>query len=145
MTNEMNLEHQEPQKQRDRGPLVLLVDDSEDSREMYALFLGRRGFSTAEAPTGQAAIEQATALLPDAIIMDLSLPDMDGETAINRIRNHPRAREAAIVVVSGHNLPADGRTGAWDAFLLKPCLPDALEREIRSLLAARSARRASPR
>jgi CheY-like chemotaxis protein len=116
--------------------LVLLVDDSEDSREMYSLYLARRGFEIAEAATGQSAVDQAATLSPDVVVMDLSLPDMDGASAIQRIKDDPRSKDAAIVVVSGHGKPGGAPT--WDAYLTKPCLPDALEKEIRRLLTARA-------
>jgi two-component system, cell cycle response regulator DivK len=118
-------------------PLVLLVDDSEDSREMYSVFLVRRGFQVAEASTGRGAIDQAARLSPDVIVMDLSLPDIDGMSAIQQIKNNPKKRDPVILVVSGHGAPpTDART--WDGYLTKPCLPDALEREIRRALGARS-------
>jgi CheY-like chemotaxis protein len=117
-------------------PLVLLVDDSDDSREMYSIYLARHGFEIAEAATGKTAVERAAALAPDVIVMDLSLPDMDGAIAIDRIKGDPRSSTAVVLVVSGHAAPLDdART--WDAHLTKPCLPDVLEKAIRRALDAR--------
>ena len=60
------------------APLVLIVDDFEDNREMYAQYLRFHGYDVAEADNGQEALRQATGLHPDVIVMDLSLPGMDG-------------------------------------------------------------------
>ena len=59
-------------------PLILVVDDYQDAREMYAEYLQFSGFRVAEARNGNEALEQAFALKPDLILMDLSLPGMDG-------------------------------------------------------------------
>ena len=59
-------------------PLILVVDDFEDNREMYAEFLQFSGYSVAEASTGLEALDKAFELLPDLVLMDLSLPGIDG-------------------------------------------------------------------
>jgi CheY-like chemotaxis protein len=122
----------EPQATRSH-PLILLVDDSEDNRELYALYLGRKGFDVAEAANGQTAIADTARIRPDLVIMDLSLPDMDGERVIHQIKSDPRNERTPIIVVSGYDLEGS-RPHTWDAFLRKPCPPDSLEREIRRLL-----------
>src|SRR5439155_1130823 len=66
-------------KTADRPPLVLLVDDFQDNREMYAMYLEHAGMQVAEAGNGHEALDQAFRLLPDLIVMDLSLPGIDGK------------------------------------------------------------------
>ena len=72
----------EPQK----NPLVLVVEDYQDAREMYAAYLQFSGYRVAEATNGIEAIEQANALMPDIILMDLALPKMDGWEATRRLK-----------------------------------------------------------
>ena len=77
----------------DTGPLVLIVDDVQDNRTIYVLFLKFSGFRIAEAENGVEALEKATTLLPDVIVMDLSLPVMDGWEATRRLKRRPADQE----------------------------------------------------
>ena len=118
-------------------PLVLVVEDYQDAREMYAAYLQFSGFAVAEAANGVEAIEKTHELLPDIVLMDLALPRMDGWDATRRLKNDPRTRHIPIVALTGHALAghAEGaREAGCDAFVTKPCLPDALVAEIRRLL-----------
>ena len=125
-----------PAKTRER-PLVLVVEDYQDAREMYAAYLQFSGFDAAEAGNGIEAIEQTQELLPDIVLMDLALPRMDGWEATRRLKNDPRTKHIPIVALTGHALAghAEGaREAGCDAFVTKPCLPDALVAEIKRLL-----------
>jgi two-component system, cell cycle response regulator DivK len=118
-------------------PLVLVVEDYPDAREMYAAYLQFSGFEVAEATNGLEAIEKAETLMPDIILMDLALPRMDGWEATRRLKGNDRTRHIPIVALTGHALAghAEGaRQAGCDAFVTKPCLPDALVAEIRRLL-----------
>jgi two-component system, cell cycle response regulator DivK len=118
-------------------PLVLVVEDYQDAREMYAAYLQFSGFDVAEAGNGIEAIEKAQQLLPDIVLMDLALPRMDGWEATRRLKNDSRTRHIPIVALTGHALAghAEGaREAGCDAFVTKPCLPDALVAEIKRLL-----------
>ena len=118
-------------------PLVLVVEDYQDAREMYAAYLQFSGFAVAEAGNGVEAIEKTHELLPDIVLMDLALPRMDGWEATRRLKNDERTRHIPIVALTGHALAghAEGaRDAGCDAFVTKPCLPDALVAEIRRLL-----------
>jgi two-component system cell cycle response regulator DivK len=118
-------------------PLVLIVEDYQDAREMYAAYLQFSGYRVAEATNGLEAIEQASALLPDIILMDLALPRMDGWEATRRLKADERTAGIPIVALTGHALAghADGaREAGCDAFVTKPCLPDDLVAEIRRML-----------
>jgi len=116
---------------------ILVVDDFEDNREMYAAHLRFSGFAVDEAVSGAEAIEKAFVASPDLIVMDLSLPGMDGWEATRKLKNDPRTKHIPVVVVSGHALEASVRSAqaaGCDAFLKKPCLPQMLLAEIQRLL-----------
>lgn len=124
----------------DSNPLVLVVDDYEDAREMYAEYLEYSGFRVAQAKNGLDAIEQAFAHPPDIVLMDLSLPVMDGWEATARLKADPRTRSVPVVALTGHTaanarLNDAGRPNC-DAFILKPCMPDQVVSELRRVLAA---------
>jgi CheY-like chemotaxis protein len=123
-------------------PLVLVVEDYQDAREMYAEYLTFSGFRVAEAANGIEALEKARELLPDIILMDLALPRMDGWEATRRLKSDARTRDIPVVALTGHALAghADGaRQAGCDAFVTKPCLPDALVAEIQRMLDLRNA------
>jgi CheY-like chemotaxis protein len=118
-------------------PLVLVVEDYQDAREMYVAYLQFSGYRVAEAANGVEAVEKAQLLLPDIVLMDLALPRMDGWEATRRLKADPRTRHIPVVALTGHALAghAEGaREAGCDAFVTKPCLPDALVAEIQRLL-----------
>ena len=121
-------------------PLVLVVEDYQDAREMYAAYLQFSGFRVAEATNGIEAIERTLELMPDIILMDLALPRMDGWEATRRLKMDERTRHIPIVALTGHALAghAEGaRQAGCDSFVTKPCLPDALVAEIQRMLGER--------
>jgi len=132
-----------------KGPLILLVDDFQDNREMYAMFLEHSGYRVAEAANGFEALDQAFALMPDLVVMDLSLPVLDGWEATRRLKADPRTKHIPVLALTSHALEgfSDGAKAAGcDAFVTKPCLPEQLMGEIGVLLETRKPRsRASTR
>jgi two-component system cell cycle response regulator DivK len=91
-------------------PLVLIVDDNEKNRKLAAVVLSAAGFETLEAGTGAEGLALAAERVPDVILMDLRLPDMDGREAARTIRaDEPTAR---IPVVAMSALPLEG-SGDW--------------------------------
>ena len=88
--------------ERSRLPLILVVDDYQDAREMYATCLNACGFGVVEAETGDEAVAKAIELLPDAIVMDLSLPGMDGWTATRTLKQNARTRAIPVVALTGN-------------------------------------------
>ena len=121
-------------------PLVLVVDDYADAREMYAEYLEFSGFRVAEAKNGAEALDKAFELTPDVILMDLSLPVMDGWEATRRLKADERTRGIPVVALTGHALAGHSeiaKKAGCDAFVTKPCLPDALVQEVKKQLAAR--------
>ncbi|MGH7325420.1 MAG: response regulator [Candidatus Rokuibacteriota bacterium] len=118
-------------------PLVLLVDDFQDNREMYALFLHHAGFRVAEAGNGHEALDQAFALVPDVIVMDLSLPGLDGWEATRRLKRDRRTRHIPVLALTSHALEGfseGAKAAGCDGFVTKPCLPEQLVAEIHALL-----------
>ena len=118
-------------------PLILVVDDYQDAREMYAEYLQFSGFRVAEARNGNEAVDQAFALRPDLILMDLSLPGKDGWEATRELKADDRTRHIPIVALTGHALAgaSDGaKKAGCDSFVTKPCLPDDLVVEVRRML-----------
>ena len=124
----------------EQKPLILVVDDYQDAREMYAEYLEYSGFRVAEARNGNEAVEQAFALQPDLILMDLSLPGMDGWEATRRLKADDRTRQIPIVALTGHALAGaseGAKRAGCDSFVTKPCLPDDLVVEVRRMLNSR--------
>ena len=118
-------------------PLILVVDDYQDAREMYAEYLQFSGFRVAEARNGNEAVEQAFALRPDLILMDLSLPGMDGWEATRRLKSDESTKHIPIVALTGHALAGaseGAKRAGCDSFVTKPCLPDDLVVEVRRML-----------
>lgn len=120
-----------------KAPLILVVDDYQDAREMYAEYLQFSGFRVAEARNGNEALERAFALKPDLILMDLSLPGMDGWEATRQLKADERTQNIPVVALTGHALAgaSDGaKRAGCDSFVTKPCLPDDLVVEVRRML-----------
>jgi two-component system, cell cycle response regulator DivK len=118
-------------------PRVLLVDDYPDAREMYTEYLEFSGFEVVEAGNGIEALERAVDAAPDIILMDLSLPVMDGWEATRRLKADGRTSSIPIVALTGHALAGiseGAKKAGCDAFVTKPCLPEDLVKEIRKIL-----------
>jgi two-component system cell cycle response regulator DivK len=109
-------------------PLILLVEDHQDTRQMYAEFLGM-GFEVMTAPDGEHALEAARLHRPDLVITDLSLPGIDGFELIEHVRLDPGLRAIPIICLSGyggHGYEERAQAAGCDRILLKPCMPDKL-------------------
>ena len=102
---------------------VLLVEDGEDTRLFMRLELEQEGFIVFEASDGQAAVETAIREQPDVILMDLTLPLMDGFDAAKQIRKTDGLSRVPIIAVTAHQ-ETDFRSGAkasgFDAYVTKP-------------------------
>ena len=104
---------------------------------MYAEYLRFCGFRVAEARNGNEALEQAFSLMPDLILMDLSLPGMDGWEATRQLKADPRTARIPVVALTGHALAGaseGAKRAGCDSFVTKPCLPDDLVVEVRRML-----------
>jgi two-component system cell cycle response regulator DivK len=116
--------------------LVLLVDDCQDTRELYAEYLELSGFDVKEADNGIVAIDEAVRVRPDIIVMDMSLPKLDGREAARQIRADERTRSIPLVMISGYDLDSLPKNdGLWDHYLGKPCPPEQLVSVIGRLVA----------
>jgi two-component system, cell cycle response regulator DivK len=118
-------------------PLLLLVEDFDDAREMYRDYLAFSGFRVETARDGQEAIDKARALAPDLILMDLSLPGIDGWEATRLLKADPATRRLPIVALSAHAMAADREralAAGCDGFIAKPCLPPDLVLQIAACL-----------
>jgi CheY-like chemotaxis protein len=128
-------------KKKSRKPVVLLVDDYPDAREMYAEYLEFSGFDIIQAGNGVEAIERAQDSNPDVILMDLSLPVMDGWEATRRLKADERTKRIPVLAVTGHALTGvsnDAKNAGCDGFITKPCLPEDLVAEIRKVLGTKN-------
>ena len=119
-------------------PLVLVVDDYQDAREMYSEYLKVSGFRVAEARTGVEAVAVAKELQPDCILMDLSLPGIDGWEATRQLKSDSATARIPVVAITGHAgelASHNAKAAGCAAFVLKPALPDAVVAEVRKALA----------
>ena len=118
-------------------PLVLIVEDQADLRQLYAQQLAISGFDVIEAGNGEDAITRTTDRGPDVVLMDLSLPIVDGWEATRRLKSDERTAHIPVVALTAHDgsgeLQRATRAGC-DWFVPKPCPPDALIAEVRRVL-----------
>lgn len=117
------------------GPLVLVVEDDEDTRFLYAESLGHLGYRAAGEGDARSGIAAALRLRPDAIMMDLAMPGMTGIEAIRILKADPRTSQCLIVVVTGSGMKwfEEARAAGCDAFFAKPFDPSALAHVLRAL------------
>ena len=126
------------------SPLILVVEDFDDAREMYRDYLEFSGFRVETARDGREAIDKATKIQPDLILMDLSLPGIDGWEATRILKASAETSHLLIVALSAHALAAEGdraRAAGCDGFIAKPCLPSDLVEQIGNYLKGHSADR----
>jgi two-component system cell cycle response regulator DivK len=113
------------------APLVLVAEDHEDTRFLLKTMLNFRGLAVVEAANGEEAIEVAERERPDLIMMDGSLPLLDGCTATRRMRADDSLREVPIVFLSGHADQASqaaARDAGCDEYMTKPLDTELLDR-----------------
>jgi two-component system, cell cycle response regulator DivK len=118
-------------------PLLLIAEDDAALRGLYAKHLSICGFDVIEAADGADAIQNASALQPDVVIMDLSLPILDGWEATRRLKSDARTAHIPVVALTACDNSPDlqrATLAGCDWFIPKPCPPDALLTEIRRLL-----------
>ncbi|SPE37931.1 Response regulator receiver protein [Candidatus Sulfopaludibacter sp. SbA6] len=116
---------------------VLVVEDNEMNRDMLSRRLIRQGYEVVEATDGEQAVATAKRVLPDIILMDMSLPSMDGWEATRRLKAEPSTRSIPVIALTAHAMP-DDRAKALEAgcddYDTKPVeLPRLLEKMNRQL------------
>ena len=127
-----------PRAHRER-PLVLIVEDQSELRQLYAQELTMSGFDVIEAGNGADAIAHTSTQFPDVVLMDLSLPIVDGWEATRRLKGDTRTAHIPVVALTAHDgsgeLQRATRAGC-DWFVPKPCQPHDLIEEVRRVLAS---------
>lgn len=124
----------------ERAPLVLIVDDHEDGRELSAELLELHRFRVVQAPDGLAALRREAELCPDVVLLDLAMPGMDGIEVARRLRQGPRGQGLTIVALTAFTQPDILRRAleaGCDAALIKPMEPSDLAAAVREALARR--------
>lgn len=119
------------------GAVVLIVEDHEDSRYVYQTVLEGHGFEVLTARSGDEGLRIARELLPDVILMDVSIPVMDGWTVTQHLKEGRDTSDIPVIIVTAHAFPEDARraeTVGSDGFLTKPCDPLKVLEEVRRLL-----------
>jgi two-component system, cell cycle response regulator DivK len=116
---------------------VLLVEDNEDSREIYGAVLRHQGFRVLLAENGPDGLAAALEHLPDAVVLDLGLPEMDGAEVTRHLREDPRTERIPVLILTVHSQPGD-RAEAVDAgcdrYIVKPADPTAVGEEVARML-----------
>jgi len=122
-------------------PRILVVEDNEWSRDMLTRRLSRRGYQVVCAPDGRRGIAMAHELSPDLIVLDMSLPEIDGWEAARRLKAAPATRAIPIVALTAHAMASD-RKRAMDAgcddYHTKPVDFESLLRSMEGFLEART-------
>jgi CheY-like chemotaxis protein len=111
---------------------ILLVEDNELNRDMLSRRLQRKGYQVVLAVDGQQGLEMAVADLPSLILMDMSLPVLDGWEATRRIKADPRTKHIPVIALTAHAMQGDeakAREAGCDDYDTKPIeLPRLLEK-----------------
>lgn len=118
------------------SPLVLVVDDDQNSREGIAEFLLSAGYRVSEAADGPEALAKALRRRPDIVLLDLAIPKLDGWAVAKTLKADPGLRSVPVVAFSAFDYPNERKraeSAGCDAFLAKPCAPDKLVETVRRL------------
>jgi DNA-binding response OmpR family regulator len=120
---------------------VVLIDDDVDARQMYAQYLRLKGWTVFTAADGRAGLTKTLELRPDAVVLDLAMPKVDGWTVLKQIRNSSMTAEIPTIVVTAMPDTRDAAiySGA-DAYLSKPCPPEVLHLQLTALARIQSTR-----
>lgn len=121
------------------APVVLLVEDNQRNLKLARDVLEYAGFTVRVAGTGEEAVERASDVLPDVILMDLQLPGIDGHTALGRLRDDPRTAGIPVVALTALAMRQDrerAMSAGFDGYLEKPIsvrdFPGQVRRYLRS-------------
>jgi two-component system cell cycle response regulator DivK len=117
---------------------ILVVEDTEDNRQILRDLLSHAGFELVEAGDGESGVALAAETNPDLILMDMQLPIVDGYEAARRIKANPALKQTPIIAVTSYALAGDeekARAAGCDAYVAKPYSPRQLLAKVRELLA----------
>ena len=118
-------------------PVILVVDDFDDTRLLLRTWLERKGFEVIEAENGNEAVSQAETNQPSLIIMDLEMPELDGLAATRKIRAVKSLEKVPVLAVSAYGAEQfrdDAIAAGCDEYVSTPFEPEALEKLIRSFV-----------
>jgi two-component system, cell cycle response regulator DivK len=118
-------------------PLILLVEDNADNRGIYRTILEHGGLTVLEAEDGGTGVALAREHMPDLILMDVSIPVMDGWEATKVLKSDPKTASIHIVALTAHALHSDRLRAAevgCDGYIAKPVLPRVVLSEVRQRL-----------
>src|SRR5258706_3301066 len=122
---------------------VLVVDDTDDSRQLASFILERAGFAVTEAATGAEVLRLAGTTTVDVIVLDVHLPDIDGFEVCQRLKAEPAARSIPVLFLSATytdlQARARGRESGAEGYLTKPCDPAELVSAVENLARLRDA------
>lgn len=116
---------------------VLLVEDNEDNRIVYQTILEYRGYRVHEATNGEEGLRLARQTRPDAILMDISIPIIDGWTATEMLKQDPETADIPVIALTAHALAEDrekAREVGCAGYLAKPCEPRKVVAEIERVI-----------
>jgi two-component system cell cycle response regulator DivK len=116
---------------------VLLVEDNEDNRIVYATVLEHYGYRVVEAMDGASGVRMAREMHPDVVLMDISIPVMDGWRATSLLKRDPDTTGIPVIALTAHALPEDRERSAsvgCDGYLPKPCEPSRVVAEVKRVL-----------
>ena len=108
---------------------VLVVDDNEDANVSLAVLLQSEGHTVAQAYTGAEALEMAGSVLPDVVLLDIGLPDLNGYEVVRRLKDDDSTKHMMVVALTGYGQASDvqqGRAAGFDAHLVKPADPEVV-------------------
>jgi two-component system cell cycle response regulator DivK len=116
--------------------LILVVEDNDKNRKLVRDLLQLRGYRTLEASTAGEGINLATTNNPDLILMDIQLPDMDGVTALGRLRAEPSTAATRVVALTAFAMKDDEARlmeAGFDGYLVKPINIREFPEQVRQL------------
>ena len=112
---------------------ILIVEDNEDNRLIYSQYLTHAGFRVLEAGNGAEGLAVARRDRPDIILMDISMPVMDGLTATRHLKADPDLKATPVIALTAHAMPTDeqlAREAGCDAYVSKPVMPKDVRAEV---------------
>jgi two-component system cell cycle response regulator DivK len=131
------LESKVEEKKTGSGQSILVVDDNQDSRELVVKVLKNRGYQMIEAVDGEDALEKAIALRPCLVLMDISLPKMDGYEVTRNLRLHDNLKQVPVIALTAHAMKGDEEKvlqAGLDGYIPKPINVRELPGQVESYL-----------
>ena len=118
-------------------PVILIVEDDENARDIFSTLLRHHGFDVQEARNGEQVLELAREHKPAVVLMDLSMPIVDGWTALRQLKANEHTADIPVVALTAHSMEGDRRRtqdAGFDSYLAKPLDPHRVLSEVRRLI-----------